>query len=85
MSLKEKMVPTNTIENLDFVAVNEKSQRISLNKLYLIKRILLFLILLIILIILVITRLSLNVNMTNFAFDKNLTNLTFLDNKTLSN
>jgi hypothetical protein len=85
MSLKEKIVPTNTIENLDFVAVNEKSQRISLNKLYLIKRILLFFILFIILIILVITRLTLNVSMTNFPFDKNLTNLSILDNKTLNN
>ncbi len=84
MSVKDKDLPLNQIEadgKLE-ITENEQKQENSLNKLYFIKRLILFVLLIIIFMIFLVMRLTLNINMTDLDFDKNLTNLSDFKNFT---
>ena len=84
MSVKDKDLPLNQIEadgKLE-ITENEQKQENSLNKLYFIKRLILFVLLIIIFMIFLVMRLTLNINMTDLDFDKNLTNFSDFKNST---
>jgi flagellar biogenesis protein FliO len=84
MSVKDRDSSLNQIEangNLE-ISESEQKQENSLNKLYFIKRLILFVLLIVIFMMFLVMRLTLNINMTDLDFDKNLTNLSDFKNYT---
>ena len=84
MSMKDKDSSLNQIEANDNLEISESEQKQenSLNKLYFIKRLILFVLLIVIFMMFVVMRLTLNISMNDLDFDKNLTNLSDFKNYT---